>query len=42
LRRAGWTDLCGTWGFAFDDGDVGQAEGWERLEAPFTREIVVP
>jgi len=42
LRRAGWTDLCGRWGFAFDDGDVGQAEGWERLSDPFTREIVVP
>jgi hypothetical protein len=42
LRRERWIDLCGQWGFAFDDADEGLAERWfERME-PFTRMIVVP
>jgi beta-galactosidase/beta-glucuronidase len=42
LRRERWTDLCGPWGFAFDDGDCGLAERWFDEAAPFDREIVVP
>jgi beta-galactosidase/beta-glucuronidase len=42
LRRKRWTDLCGNWGFAFDDGDCGLAEGWFERAEPFDREIVVP
>lgn len=40
--RARWTDLDGAWGFAYDDGDVGLGDGWERDAAPFTRTITVP
>lgn len=42
LRRERWTDLCGTWGFAFDNADRGLAERWFEQTAPFDREIVVP
>jgi beta-galactosidase/beta-glucuronidase len=28
FRRSEWTDLCGTWRFAFDDADEGLAERW--------------
>ncbi|GAB3433871.1 glycoside hydrolase family 2 protein [Flindersiella endophytica] len=28
FRRSGWTDLCGTWRFAFDDADEGLAQHW--------------
>ncbi|MEA2523843.1 MAG: hypothetical protein QOF73_1070 [Thermomicrobiales bacterium] len=42
LTRDRWTDLCGPWQFAFDDGDVGLAEGWHEREEPFDRTIVVP
>jgi hypothetical protein len=42
LRRGRWTDLCGPWGFAFDDDDRGLAERWFDEAAPFDREIVVP
>jgi beta-galactosidase/beta-glucuronidase len=42
LRRAEWIDLCGPWGFAFDDEDRGIRERWfERPEA-FDRQITVP
>jgi hypothetical protein len=42
LRRAGWTDLCGAWAFAFDDGDQGVREGWAERPAVFDRTIQVP
>lgn len=50
LRRERWTNLNGSWGFAFDDENVGLAEGWQHVTAeqlaraawPFEREIVVP
>jgi beta-galactosidase/beta-glucuronidase len=43
LRREGWVDLCGTWGFAHDDADRGIAERWfEGAPEAFGREIVVP
>ena len=42
FRRARWIDLCGTWGFAFDDEDRGLAERWFDQAEPFDREIVVP
>jgi hypothetical protein len=28
LRRERWIDLCGRWGFAFDDDDRGLGERW--------------
>src|SRR5689334_918585 len=40
--RARWTDLGGSWGFAYDDGDVGLTEGWQENGAAFTRTITVP
>lgn len=43
LRREGWVDLCGTWGFQHDDADRGLTERWfERDRAGFEREILVP
>ena len=42
LRRRGWTDLRGSWEFAFDDGDRGLAEGWPSREDGFDRRIEVP
>jgi hypothetical protein len=42
LRRGRWIDLCGQWGFAFDDEDRGLAERWFERSEPFDREIVVP
>ncbi len=42
LRREQWVDLNGRWEFAFDDGDVGRAEEWERGNARLEREINVP
>ncbi|WP_445500435.1 glycoside hydrolase family 2 protein [Microvirga sp. G4-2] len=42
LRRERWTDLCGSWGFAFDDDNRGFAEGWFDKAEPFDREIMVP
>ena len=47
LRRQDWTNLNGEWRFAFDDGDVGLAEGWQNvaaagLEDAFGRTITVP
>jgi Glycosyl hydrolases family 2, TIM barrel domain/Glycosyl hydrolases family 2, sugar binding domain/Glycosyl hydrolases family 2 len=42
LVRADWTDLCGEWGFAHDDGDTGLAEGWQHTKKPFDRSITVP
>jgi len=42
LRRERWIDLCGSWGFAFDDTDIGLSERWFEQAEPFDREIVVP
>jgi beta-galactosidase/beta-glucuronidase len=48
FRRQDWTNLNGEWRFAFDDGDVGLAEGWQNLTAVglegarFDRTITVP
>ena len=47
LVRERWTDLCGTWQFAYDDADTGLDERWYEEDAsgpsgPFDREIVVP
>jgi beta-galactosidase/beta-glucuronidase len=42
LRRDRWVDLCGAWGFAFDDEDIGLAGRWFDQAQPFNREIAVP
>jgi len=42
LVRQDWTDLCGRWGFAHDDDDVGLADGWQDSDKPFDRAITVP
>jgi beta-galactosidase/beta-glucuronidase len=42
LTRERWTDLCGTWQFAYDDGNVGLDEQWQARTDVYDREIVVP
>ena len=43
LVRERWTDLCGTWQFAYDDADpASTSAGTRRAGAGFDREIVVP
>lgn len=42
LTRERWTDLCGQWGFAYDDADRGLNESWPERAEPFTRVITVP
>lgn len=42
LTRERWSDLRGTWGFAYDDDDVGFTERWQLRPEVFDREIVVP
>lgn len=43
LTRPEWRSLDGPWDFAFDDGDVGVAEGWQVPgSAAFGRTIQVP
>jgi beta-galactosidase/beta-glucuronidase len=42
LRRAGWRDLGGEWGFAFDDDDCGLSERWFERADVFDRKIIVP
>ncbi|MEJ7842320.1 MAG: sugar-binding domain-containing protein [Rubrobacter sp.] len=48
FRRQDWTNLNGEWRFAFDDGDVGLAEGWQNVAATglegsaFDFTIIVP
>jgi beta-galactosidase/beta-glucuronidase len=42
LVRQGWIDLCGRWGFAFDDDDRGLAERWYTDDRAFDRIITVP
>lgn len=33
FRRPEWTNLNGEWSFAFDDEDVGLAQGWQNVSA---------
>ncbi|WP_019586157.1 glycoside hydrolase family 2 protein [Deinococcus apachensis] len=42
LTRTSWTDLCGTWQFAYDDENRGAEERWFSRAEPFDREITVP
>ncbi|WP_405394491.1 sugar-binding domain-containing protein [Microbispora hainanensis] len=42
LARADWQDLGGDWRFAYDDGDVGLAEHWQRRDDVFDQTITVP
>jgi hypothetical protein len=42
MRRAGWFDLSGEWGFAFDDGDEGFSNRWFERADVFDRNILVP
>src|SRR3954470_19694201 len=42
LTRDRWTDLCGAWRFAHDDGDVGLDEGWAQRPEALDRTIQVP
>jgi beta-galactosidase/beta-glucuronidase len=42
FRRAHWIDLCGTWDFAYDDDDIGIAQGWFGVAEPFDRKIEIP
>ncbi|RIQ15744.1 glycoside hydrolase family 2 protein, partial [Jiangella rhizosphaerae] len=42
LVRDDWVDLCGEWGFAYDDADAGRAERWYTAAEPFDRTITVP
>ncbi|WP_027483349.1 glycoside hydrolase family 2 protein [Deinococcus pimensis] len=42
LTRDEWTDLGGTWGFAFDDDDVGRRDRWYARDDVYDRQIVVP
>ncbi len=42
LTRARWTDLCGQWGFAYDDEDRGLDGGWQDRADVFTKAITVP
>lgn len=42
LTRERWTDLCGTWDFAYDDADIGLSERWVERPEVFDRTIVVP
>jgi len=40
--RARWTDLCGTWSFAYDDEDAGLRSHWQDRTDVFDRTIEVP
>lgn len=42
LRRENWTDLCGSWGFAFDNDECGLTEHWFERPDVFDLEIQVP
>jgi len=42
FARPGWEDLSGSWGFAFDDADVGRDAHWEVEADAFTWTITVP
>ncbi len=40
--REDWLNLNGTWAFAFDDEDIGLAEGWQMPGEPLEGQILVP
>lgn len=40
--RPDWIDLCGDWGFAYDDEDTGVDDRWFTRDDVFTRTIRVP
>jgi len=42
VTRPHWTDLNGTWQFAYDDTNVGIREHWQADAVHFDRQIVVP
>ena len=42
LARERYVDLCGEWGFAYDDAGRGLDEGWQASAGAFDRTIVVP
>lgn len=42
FARNNWIDLCGPWGFAYDDQDEGLDNGWTASSEPFQRSITVP
>ncbi|WP_200883997.1 sugar-binding domain-containing protein [Rhizobium sp. YS-1r] len=42
FHREGLIDLCGQWGFAFDDADLGMLEGWWKRADVFDKAITVP
>ena len=42
LVRSGWIDLCGQWGFAFDDDDRGLSARWQNGSNAFDLTITVP
>ena len=42
VTRPHWTDLNGTWQFAYDDANSGIREHWQVDAAHFDRQIVVP
>jgi len=42
FARQHWVDLCGTWGFSYDDDDLGRDAHWPRRADVFGRTITVP
>ncbi len=42
LVRSDWTDLCGSWQFAYDDHNQGRVQGWHERDDVFDRTIIVP
>lgn len=42
FERKNWMGLNGSWRFAFDDADIGLAEGWAQNAQPLRRTIEVP
>lgn len=42
FQRSLWQNLNGQWQFAFDDQDVGHAQGWQNPGHALDREITVP
>lgn len=42
MTRPRWVDLCGTWGFAYDDAAEGLKQQWFARDDVFDRQIRVP
>jgi beta-galactosidase/beta-glucuronidase len=42
FQRGAWLNLNGTWDFAFDHGQSGEARGWHEDASSFDRTITVP